>query len=71
MTSGLSLEGVRDEVGWSDRNEDIASESTSYRVLREDGQLTHPGSSKPRRPGPVPTHTATGPCRAGRGTSRT
>lgn len=46
----------------ADRGEYIASESTFYRILREEGQLAHRGSSKPRHPRPVPTHTADGPC---------
>lgn len=46
----------------ADRGEYIASESTFYRVLREEEQLAHRGSTKPRQPRPVPTHTADGPC---------
>lgn len=46
----------------ADRGEFVASESTFYRVLRAEGQLTHRERSKPREPRPVPTHVADGPC---------
>jgi len=46
----------------ADRGEYVASESTFYRVLRDEDQLTHRQCSKPREPRPVPTHTADGPC---------
>ena len=45
----------------ADKNIYIASESTTYRILREEKQLTHRGLSKPakhKRPEP---HKATGP----------
>jgi putative transposase len=40
----------------------IASESTFYRVLREEGQLTHRQTSRPASPEKPREHVATGPC---------
>lgn len=45
----------------ADRGEYLASESTFYRVLRAEGQLTARGLAKPRQPREVPVHVATGP----------
>lgn len=45
----------------ADRGEYVASESTFYRVLREEGQMTARGQAKPREPREVPIHVATGP----------
>lgn len=45
----------------ADRGEYVASESTFYRVLREEDQLTARGRAKPRQPREIPIHVATGP----------
>lgn len=45
----------------ADRKTYVASESSFYRVLREAKQLAHRGRARPRKPRPVPVHTATGP----------
>ncbi|WP_459893757.1 transposase family protein, partial [Desulfothermus okinawensis] len=45
----------------ADRGIYIASESTFYRVLREAGELTHRGRSKPRTHSRPKHHKATGP----------
>jgi transposase InsO family protein len=45
----------------ADRGEYVASESTFYRVLRAEGQMTARGRAKPRQPREVPIHVATGP----------
>jgi putative transposase len=39
----------------------LGSESTFYRTLRAQGELTHRGRARPRSPRPVPTHTTHGP----------
>lgn len=45
----------------ADRGEYIGSESTMYRILREEEQLAHREPSRPRVPRPVPTHVAAAP----------
>ncbi len=40
----------------------LASESTMYRILREEKQLAHRERSKPRRSRRPKEHVATGPC---------
>jgi putative transposase len=45
----------------ADRGKYYASESTMYRVLREEHLLAHRGHAKPREPRPVPIHVATAP----------
>lgn len=45
----------------ADRGEYIGSESTIYRILREEDQLAHRGTSKPRESRPPREHRATGP----------
>lgn len=45
----------------ADEGKYIASESTMYRVLREEGQLTHRGRAKPRTSVRPDEHRATGP----------
>lgn len=40
----------------------VASESTFFRVLREDGLLTHRGRAKPAASKPPAEHVATAPC---------
>ena len=45
----------------ADKGQYIASESTFYRVLRENGQLKHRGLSKQPVKRPISTHKATGP----------
>ncbi len=47
----------------ADRGEYVASESTFYRVLRAQGQLTHRGRARAPRPRPAPSHVATAPNR--------
>ncbi len=46
----------------ADRDEYIASESTIYRLLREDGQLAHRAASRPSTARRLREHVATGPC---------
>lgn len=45
----------------ADRGTYVASESSMYRILREEKQLAHRESSRPAVPRPIPCHTATGP----------
>lgn len=45
----------------ADQGRYLASESTLYRLLREEGQLTHREPSKPREARPVPVLSATAP----------
>lgn len=45
----------------ADRDEYVGSESSFYRVLREEEQLAHREPSKVRTPRPLATHTATAP----------
>lgn len=45
----------------ADAGKYVASESTFYRILREQGQLAHREKSRPASPKPV-EHVATGPC---------
>jgi putative transposase len=45
----------------ADNGHYYASESTVYRILRDEGQLTHRGRSKPRIARHVDEHRATGP----------
>jgi len=45
----------------ADEGRYIASESTFYRILREEGQQQHRGRSRAPRNHPVSTHCATGP----------
>jgi transposase InsO family protein len=45
----------------ADRGEYLASESTVYRILRQEEQLAHREPSKVRVPRPIPSHEATGP----------
>ena len=47
----------------ADRGEYVASESTFYRVLRANGQLSHRGRARAPRPPPPPSHVATAPNR--------
>jgi transposase InsO family protein len=46
----------------ADQGDYIASESTFYRVLREEGQLTHRAPSRPATSRRPREHVATGPC---------
>lgn len=46
---------------FADKGRYVASESTFYRVLREEDQLTHRGRQKPRTSAPPTEHHATGP----------
>lgn len=45
----------------ADRGDYLASESTVYRILREEVQLAHREPTKVRELRPVPSHVATGP----------
>ena len=45
----------------ADEGRYIASESSFYRILKEDGQQHHRGRSKAPQPKPLSTHCATGP----------
>lgn len=45
----------------ADEGRYLASESTFYRILRQEKQLTHRGRAKPPQPRPRPEHQATGP----------
>ncbi len=45
----------------ADEGRYLASESTFYRILRQEKQLTHRGRAKPAQPRPRPEHHATGP----------
>ena len=45
----------------ADQGTYVASESTCYRVLREEGELAHREKSRPASPKPA-EHVATGPC---------
>ena len=45
----------------ADKGVYVASESTMYRVLREEGQLTHRSPTKPRTVRPKMEHVASGP----------
>lgn len=45
----------------ADRGEYLASESSVYRILREEGQLAHRERSRPPSPRPIASHTASGP----------
>lgn len=45
----------------ADRGEYLASESTMYRLLRAEGELTHRGRAKAPEPRETPSHRATGP----------
>ncbi len=46
----------------ADEGRYVASESTFYRVLREEGQQHHRGRAKPPTPRPLVEHRATAPC---------
>lgn len=45
----------------ADKGRYLASESTFYRILRNEQQLAHRGRAKPAEPRPRPEHHATGP----------
>lgn len=45
----------------ADRNEYIASESTFYRILREEGELAHRGNAKPNKRRKPKAYVASGP----------
>lgn len=45
----------------ADEGRYLASESSFYRILREEGQLTHRGRGRASTPRAVPRHCATGP----------